>query len=130
MTARLKPAAFSKGEPVETSRRDMAEPLKLSTQDATQCRVLTLKSSRARRQFAPASRSRLALRHCPSRGHDHPGRAVKRARTQFESEQALRLERAGQPQRAGFDGREAEAAVIGRIAQQQHRAMAARLRNG
>ena len=44
---------------------------------------------------------------------------------ELEAEQAVALERAGQRQLAGLLGREAEAGVIGRIAEQDHRAMAA-----
>jgi hypothetical protein len=61
----------------------------------TQCRVFTFKSSGVGRQFTLAGRAaRLALRG-PSRGQDHPGRAVERARAQFETEQALGFERTG-----------------------------------
>ena len=44
------------------------------------------------------------------------------------AEQAVALERAGQRQFAGLSRREAEAGIIGRVAEQDHRAMAARLR--
>ena len=53
------------------------------------------------------------------------GRGRRRARrAELEREQAVALERAGQPQRAGLLAREAEAAVIGRIADQDDRAVA------
>ncbi len=60
--------------------------------------------------------------------HDHAPGAVERALAQFEAEQAVALERAGQRQFAGLAAREAEAGVVGRVAEQDHRAMAARFR--
>ena len=59
ITARLKPAVFSKGEPVETRRRDIWTTPGQTSRDfikATQCRVLILKSSGVRRQFPELSR--------------------------------------------------------------------------
>ena len=51
--------------------------------------------------------------------------AVERAVDEFEAEQALALERAGQHQLRGLLRRKAEAGVIGRVAEQQHGAVAA-----
>ena len=45
-------------------------------------------------------------------------------RAQLAGEQAVPLVRPGQPERAGLLAGEAEAAVVGRVADQQHRAMA------
>lgn len=57
--------------------------------------------------------------------HDHARSAVERAVDEFEAEQALALERAGQHQLRGLLRRKAEAGVIGRVAEQQHGAVAA-----
>src|ERR1700726_383909 len=109
MTARLKPAVFSNGEPVEMRRRDMGN---LLVRPASQCRVLGLKSSRASGQFPrPCGGSRhIVQRRLPGR-HDHSGCALKRALAQLQSEQAAALERAWQRQFAGLEIREAETAV-------------------
>ena len=61
-------------------------------------------------------------------GGDHAPGAVERAFAQLEAEQPVALERARQRQLAGLGGREAEAGVIGRVAEQDYRAMATRLR--
>src|SRR5690349_17278992 len=58
--------------------------------------------------------------------HDHTPGAVERAVAQLEAKQALALERTGQRKLAGLVVRETELAVIGRIAEQDHRAMTAR----
>src|SRR5579864_763743 len=58
--------------------------------------------------------------------HDHTPGAVERALAQLEAEQAVALERAGQRELTGLLGRETEAGVIGRVAEQDHRAMTAR----
>src|SRR4051812_49713739 len=51
-------------------------------------------------------------------------RAVESIRFQFEAEQPVLLERPGQPQRPGLLRREAEAAVVGRVTDEQDRLMA------
>ena len=56
--------------------------------------------------------------------------AFKRARCEFVRKQAMALERAGQPQSAGLLGREAEAAVVGRVTHQDNGAMAEPTRLG
>src|SRR5882724_12359835 len=122
MTARLKPAVFSNGEPVEMRRRDIGN---LWVRPASQCRVLAIKSSRARGQFSrPCRGSRHTVqRRLPGR-HDHSGCTLKRALAQLQSEQAAALERARQRQFAGLEIGKAETAVIRRVAEQDHRAMA------
>src|SRR5438034_4353605 len=57
-------------------------------------------------------------------GLDHADGTTKPALAQFETEQAVALERARQRQAAGLVGSEAEAGIIGRVAEQDHRGMA------
>src|SRR5215813_5139747 len=64
---------------------------------------------RVRRGRGPAGRA------------DEPAGAVEGRRRGLAREQPLALIGAGQPQRAGLVGREAEPAVVGSIAHQQHR---------
>ena len=51
---------------------------------------------------------------------DQTARTVKRPRRQLAGEQPVALIRAGQPQRLGLFAREAEAPIIGCVADQQH----------
>ena len=68
-----------------------------------------------------AERLRPGCRGTPAGpARDQAARAVERARRQFETRAAVRLVGPGQPQRAGLSRREAEAAVVGRVADQQH----------
>src|SRR3954471_15567186 len=67
-----------------------------------------------------------AVRNAVARRADQAARAVERTALELEAEQTILLVGAGQPQRAGFLGREPETAVIGRIADQQHRSVLAR----
>lgn len=60
--------------------------------------------------------------------YDQARSAFKRSLAQFDSEQPVALERAGQEKVASFECRETEARVIRRIAKQDHGAMAVRLR--
>src|SRR6185437_15966883 len=68
----------------------------------------------------------LAFGQGGARRHDHAPGAIERARHELQAEQSLALERAWQRELARLVGREAEALVIGRIAQKQNRAMATR----
>jgi hypothetical protein len=60
--------------------------------------------------------------------YDQARSAIKRSFAQFDSEQPVALERAGQEKVASFERRETEARVIPPIAEQDHGAMAVRLR--
>src|SRR5665213_1101634 len=72
----------------------------------------------------PAARSPDFWRH-GTVGRDHAPGAVERAFAQFEAEQPIAFEWARQRQLAGPGRREAEAGIIRRVAEQNHRAMAA-----
>src|SRR5258708_31317230 len=58
-------------------------------------------------------------------GADQPTGAVESARLELTPKQPVALVRPGQPQRAGLLAGETEPGVIGRVADQQHGAMAA-----
>src|SRR5258707_15708906 len=58
-------------------------------------------------------------------GADQPTGAVESARLELMPKQPVALVRPGQPQRAGLLAGETEPGVIGRVADQQHGAMAA-----
>jgi hypothetical protein len=58
-------------------------------------------------------------------GADQPTGAIERARLELIPKQPVALVRPGQPQRAGLLAGEPEPRVIGRVAHQQHGAMAA-----
>src|SRR5262249_55996313 len=58
-------------------------------------------------------------------GADQPTGAVERARLELAPKQPVPFVRPGQPQRAGLLAGEAKARVIGRVANQQHAAIAA-----
>ena len=72
--------------------------------------------------ISPRSRYPSARRYDQARG------AFKRSLAQFDSEQSVAFEGAGQEKAASFERREAEACVIRRIAAQDHGAIIARLR--
>src|SRR5580704_2052853 len=55
---------------------------------------------------------------------DHAAGAGERRRLEFQPEEPVALEAAGHPQAAGLRGAEAEAAVIGRVADQKDGAVA------
>jgi len=69
-------------------------------------------------------------RRKPTGGADHAAGTVERTRHELKGQQAMTLERAGQADGVGLGAREAEAAVIGRIADQDDRGMAAPARRG
>src|SRR5579872_3147240 len=164
MTARLKPAVFSKGEPVEIKRRGMwslgfgsglrtelaqgsrrvtsadggGEPHRLTRMSRTISRLNAITSmvvmmprkrvcgtARAVGRFlrmASAPLRRAGARRLPhgkrrAGRHDQALRVIERARRKFEAEQAVALERARQRQLGRLLGREAEAGVVGRIAE-------------
>src|SRR3978361_1200701 len=95
---------------------------------ATQCRVWPVKSSGVSGQFSGFSDLNRPAPGCRAGRRDNAPEVVERALAQLEAKQAVAFERAGQRQFAGFPGGEAEPRVIGRIPEQDHRAMAARLR--
>src|SRR5882757_977032 len=70
----------------------------------------------------------LCLRLRLAGSFDHAPGAVERAFGELEAEQPVALERAGQRKLSGFRAREAEAGIVGRVTQQNDRAMATRLR--
>src|SRR5690349_2265859 len=78
-------------------------------------------------QFPPDSCGFLRRQRCDftSRG-DHSMRICKRARHKFEREQTIPLERAGHMQPRGERVREAEAAIIGFVADENDSAMTKR----
>src|SRR5258705_1653576 len=66
----------------------------------------------------------VGLLPAPTGGADQSARAVERARLELAREQPVRLIGPGQPQGCGLLVGEAEPSVIGRVADQEHGAMA------